>query len=370
MTTPNLPATQVTESVETQWGIPLQPAGCPNCKQVFLIGSSAMGIPCPDCGKGKLAPQPALLRPEPPELLIPFQKKPADLLPALTGFVKEVWLRPDDFNPNTLMHRMVPVYWPMWLVDSDVNGNWQAEAGFDYQVESAQESYSSSGWHSRDVIETRVRWEPRVGLIDRHYDNISSPATSDYQRKLNLVGNYQLEKSIPYQHDLVGQAALKAPDLQPESAWPLAQSTLNRLAGEDCRKACDGQHFRNFIVHASYDSLHWTQLLMPLFSTFYTDDDGNPHPVLINGQTGRIGGVRLASQKKGWQRAGISLAVAVGILLLALLCFALSVLLPPLSVVGILLAVAAFGVGIYAIVPAVWPWQWNRGQQVQKVITH
>jgi hypothetical protein len=367
MTAPVLPSTRVVESVEPLWGVPYQPAGCSHCKQIFLVPDSFIGRTCPDCGQGKLAVQPALLRPEAPEMLIPFQKKASDLQPILLSFTKDVWLRPDDFNPESMLQRLVQVYWPMWLVDSDVAGNWQAEVGFDYKVESAQESYSNSGWRSRNVIENRIRWEPRLGLIKRHYDNVATPASSDHQNRTNQIGIYRLDKAVPYQANQINASVLQVPDLQPESAWPSAQSNLNRMAANECQQACAAQHIRNYTIHASYDGLHWTQLLMPMFFTFYTDDAGLPHPVLINGQTGAIGGARFASQKKGWRWAGISVGIAAAFLIAALLCFALSVAVPPLAVLGLLLAIAAFAGFAFAVVPAVWPWQWNRKQQEHKI---
>ena len=367
MTTPVFPSSQVVQSVEPVWGVPFQPAGCSHCKQVFLVAGSRLGGRCPDCGQGQLIAQPALLRSEAPELLIPFQKKPADLLTILTGFTKGVWLHSDDFNPEIMLQRLVKVYWPMWLVDSSLSGSWQAEAGYDYQVESAQESYSGSVWRSKNVVENRVRWEARLGLIERHYDNIVTPAASDHQHKSSQLGNYRLDQAIPYQSTYVNEAVLKVPDLQPESAWPAAQSNLNRAAARDCQQACAAQHIRNYTVHASYNQLNWTQLLMPMFWTFYTDDAGLPQPVLINGQTGAIGGVRLASQKKGWRWAGISVGISALALIVALLCFALSMAISPLAILGFLLAVAAFMGFAFAIIPAVWPWQWNRKQQEHKI---
>ena len=39
-----------------------------------------------------------------------------------------------------------------------------------------------------------------------------------------------------------------------------------------------------------------------------------------------------------------------------------------LSVAGLLLlGILAIGLGLFAIVPAVWPWQWNRGQQEAQI---
>ena len=369
LTQPNLPTPQIVESVEALWGIHLQPAGCPTCKQVFLVDPGRINQACPACARSQLVPQPALLRTEPPELQVAFRKGQNDLLPIFEAFTKGVWIRPDDFNPAMLLKRTVPIYWPMWLVDSDVAGPWQAEVGFDYQVKSSQENYNDGGWRTREVIETRIRWEPRLGVVRRHYDNVAAPALSEHNGLWNLVGGYRLDQRSPYDPARVGGAAMRVPDLQPESSWPLAKSNLDVTVGVDCQKASGAQHIRNLSLKASYEPLNWTQMLLPLYISFYTDDSGQPHPVYVNGQTGAIGGLRLASQRKGWRWAGLTAAAAGGLLLIALLCFALSVAVPPLALLGIPLAVLAIAVGLGAIVPAVWPWQWNRKQQPHKITT-
>jgi hypothetical protein len=353
-------STQVTESVAELWGVPLQPAGCRKCGQAHLVDASRLGQVCPNCANGTLEPQPARLRTEPPELLVPYRKTQADFRLALENFTKPVWLAADDFTAGKLLQRAMPVYWPMWLVDSHVVGAWQAEVGFDYQVKSSQESYVSSGWQTREVIETRQRWEPRTGQIARHYDNIHSPALTDHARLVGLVGEYQLNQAVPYNTAGIGQSILRIPDLLPDSAWPLAQANLDRAAAADCQKAAAVKYIRNFSIKADYQDRRWTQLLLPMLVSYYTDDDGKAHPVLINGQSGAVGGVRVASQRKGWKWAGIIAAIAALILLVSLLSLAAGAVMPPLLAVGIIGVIIAILLVFAAIVPAVWPWWWNQ----------
>jgi hypothetical protein len=362
MSSPTLPQSQVIEADAAVWGAPLHPAGCPVCHQLFLVEASRIGQACPNCAREKLQSQPALLRPEAPELLAPFRYTQASLRPGLEKFVKEVWLRPEDFETDKLLQRAVPLYWPMWLVDSEVIGHWQAEAGFDYQVKSSQESYGNGGWTTREVVEPRIRWESRAGQIQRHYDNVAVQALSEQQCLFKLVGSYQLDQAMAYQPEQVKSTVLRVPDLPPESAWPLAQVQLDEAASAECQQAAGAQHIRNFSLRADYESLHWTQLLLPLYVTWYTDDQGQPHPVYLNGQSGVIGGTRLASQKKGWQWAGALLAAAVVAFILALLFAGIGLVFPPSTILGILLGILAIVVACAALVPAAWPWQWNRGQ--------
>ncbi|RPI86893.1 MAG: hypothetical protein EHM41_06900 [Chloroflexi bacterium] len=365
MTVPEFPKIQPVEegvNIESLWGIGYQPFGCRICGQAFLTPPSFTGRTCPNCGKGTLEPQPALLRPEPPEMILPFLKPGSALLPIYQAFTRGVWLHTHDFTPESLTGRAIPVFWPMWLVDTSAEGEWQAEVGYNYEVKSSKESYTGTGWQTHEVVETRVNWQPRMGIVNRRYENISVPALSGHKQLSNQSGEYQITRAIPYNPEKLGSAALQVPDQNPENAWPIAKIAIDRAAGEECSQAAGGQHVRNFRIQAGYHSTHWTQLLLPLYVSYYHDDEGQPHLVYINGQTGKISGVRLASQRKGWQTAGIIAAAALLFFLLGLLGIAATALFPPAGAVGGLLVILAILTGIAAIVPAIWPWQWNRGQ--------
>jgi hypothetical protein len=366
----SLPSTKVLNSAEDIWGINLVPAGCNYCQQAYLTAPGNMGRFCPNCGKAELISQPARIRPEPPEMLIPFKIRQKELTEVLTKFTKGVWLHTDDFNPQNLLQRIIPAFLPMWLVDSKTSGDWQAEVGYDYQVKSSKESYGSGQWRTQEVIRTRIRWESRLGQLNRQYENIPVPAMSDHSRILRIAGNYLIAQAIPYSPKNLGKASLRIPDLQPENAWHMAKSSLIKEAAKECQVASNGQHTRNFALNASYDELNWTQLLLPVYTTYYLDDNEEPQIVYINGQSGKVDGLKLSSQRKGWIWAGIIGAIAVGTFLLGLLLLSLGTVVPPLAIIGPILVILAFVIGCGAIIPAAWPWQWNRKQQEQKIIQY
>lgn len=360
MNPPEMPAAEIHNEAETLWSLALQPAGCPKCGKAYLVEASRLGQTCPGCASAQLESQPVRMRPEPPELLIPFQKKPADLRLLLDQFVKPVWLHPADFNTRQLMQRLTPFYWPMWLVDSDLTGAWQAEMGYDYQVKSSQESYTQGGWKTRERLETRIRWEPRLGQLNRHYDNVAAAALNETDTLTKIIGPTSRESALAYNPAALGQTSIRIPDLHPENAWPLAQSALHQAAGEECRQAAKAQHLRNYNLQAAYANLHWTQLLQPLYATYYLDDQNRPQIVLINGQSGVIGGPRCASQRKGCLWSGIGLGFSVFLLLVYLLLVLAGWSIPGLSSLAVCSICLALVMAGLAIVPAAWPWQWNR----------
>jgi hypothetical protein len=360
MTSPEMPAVEIVETTENLWGLPLQAAGCAKCGQAYLVEAARLGQACPGCGTGKLEPQPVRLRPEPPELLIPFQRSPADLRPVIDRFIQPVWLRPDDFNTRSLLQRLTPIYWPMWLVDGDLSGDWQAEMGYDYQVKSSQESYAQSGWKTRELVETRIRWEPRLGTLTRHYDNAGAPALSDAGSIAARIGATSRQPAAPYHPEALSQAAIRIPDLLPENAWPQGQAALHQAAAEECRQAAQAQHVRNYAIHAAYASQHWTQLLQPMYATYYLDDQARPQVLLVNGQSGLIHGPRRASQRKGCWLSGIGLGISAFLLLIYVLLVIAGRSMPALSSLAVITICLALGLGGLSLLAAAWPWQWNR----------
>jgi len=361
------PPVEIVQDIKTLWGVDRQPMGCPYCKRVFLVKPQENKNTCPLCQKGTLGSQPARLRPQEPEKLLPFKIGQEQLRTIYSAFTSGVWIKPPDFTPQKLLSRSIPIFWPLWLVDSDINGHWQMEAGFDYQVESSKESFAQGQWQSRKQIETRVRWEPRLGEISYHVDNIAVPALEEHENRIRMTGGYHLDQAIAFDPSRIADAVLEVPDLPPEDAWPMAEPRVNQAAWKVSEQASGAQHSRNYAIKANYDQLNWTQFYLPLYATSYLDDDGQPQIVIVNGETGTIHGPQLASRKRGLKIAGILGVVAVGLLLLMVICALLTALNPILGGIAVLLGILGFGTGIAAIVPAAWPASWNRKQKPLRI---
>ena len=97
-------------------------------------------------------------------------------------------------------------------------------------------------------------------------------------------------------------------------------------------------------------------LLLPVYSTWYVDDDQQPLPVLLNGRTGQFSGLKRASMKKAKRAAIIFAAFAA---LLFLLTLALLFVEPSLI---LLTAILAFFTGIGAILPIAYVSRFNHKQ--------
>jgi hypothetical protein len=303
-----------------------------------------------------------LIRPEPPELLLDYSIRPAQIRERFRDWLKGVWLRPKELNPEVLTKRLTRTFIPLWLIDGKVRGSWQAQMGFDYQIASSQEVYRSGGWTTRKTTETRIRWEPRTGTIERAYQNLSIPALEEHTRLTNGLGKFRLKAASKYSPAPLERASIRIPSLLPEAAWPLAKSGFDHLTAQDCQAASDAQHVDEFIIEADYQDQNWTQLLLPIYTTAYRDEDGRVYPILIHGQNGKIAGVKRASERQARIWSICLLVAALVCFLLGLLSAAGTAVLPLLGAVSLLFFTSALFTGVAAPIPTFWAWNFNRSQ--------
>ncbi len=340
--------------VAAVWGVGLTAVHCTRCGEAHLVPEDAVPSRCPFCLQGPVAPQPAYLREEPPEQVLPYSVSKQKLARMLEQWAQSVRFRPDELKAKVLMRRARRYFIPLWLVDGRVEGTWRADVGFDYQAVSYQDRYHDGhGWSSQEVREGRIRWEPRMGRINRTYENVAAPALDDHRALMNRLGNFDLGQRTNYAPQAVADGTIRIPTLEPEAAWDGVRAAFDRAAGAECRQAAGADHIRDLRPEVEYSDLNWTQLLLPAYVTWYREGE-QVWPVLINGQSGHVSGVRRASARKANTTSLVLGAVAAILFVLGLL---LTLLLPP---VGALLLVLALLVGLAAPVPAIGVWVYNR----------
>ena len=346
--------------VTAVWGAALSAVHCSQCGMAHLVAADAPASLCPVCYREPVVPQPAYLRDEPPEQILPYSISDRHLAGLLDRWASGIWFRPAEMRAEVLARRARRYLIPLWLVDGRVRGPWQADVGFDYQVVSYQDRYSEAGgWRSQEVQETRVRWEPRVGSLDRTYENVVTPALDDHREMMDRLGRFDLDGREGYAPGAVEDSIVRIPTLEPAAAWPQAESAFVRSAEADCRLAAGADHIRDFAIEAAYEGLNWTQLLLPAYATWYREGE-QVWPVLINGQSGQVSGVRQASARNAG-RASLGLGAAALLLFAVGALFALLGLAVPLvAILGTVLLFVGVVLALAAPIPAISVWIFNR----------
>lgn len=337
------------------------PAGCPACGGAFLLLDVHRGAPCPLCGTQGLRPEPALAVAA-PEALVPFRVAREDLPRALGAFVRGAWFPVADLDLGRLVERAVPVWLPAWWVDATGTGPFELEVAFRYLVRSNVDRFVGGKWVSEPVEEERLRWEPRVGTLERRVDNVEVDARSDLDWFREHLGAWERDAPAPADPASVDRATVVLPDLPVEEAAAAALAAVYARLGADVRVAAGGVDARSFHLAHEPADLHWTWLLLPAWSTWYADDAGVRHVVWVHGQTGRAAGPRMSASWKWLGCAGVLGGTAVALAVVGVLLAVLFVWFPPVALVGLVLLVVALVVGLFAVWPLVEAWGHGRRQ--------
>lgn len=363
---------QPLQELETTWGFQPELMVCDVCGWGYLAHASLTKQRCPHCFKADLTiienPREGLEQglpyDHPPELVLPFTLTSEDLAANIGRFSQGIPFPPVDLNADSLSSRLQRIFLPVWLVDVSVRASWWGEVGFNYEVVSHQEKYSQSQgvWKSQAVTETRVRWEPRRGRLERIYQNNPVTALEGEARLKEIVGKFRLDKARAYTPDTSQPAFARLPDRNAEDAWRELLPRLQSAAADDCRQAAAADHVRDFRWQPDFSNRNWTLLLLPLYATYYLNDENQAQAVYLDGQSGEVRGDRYASAKRARRTAFLILAVAGGIFLISLMVALAGLIVAPLLAVGAGGLAIALLVSLAALIPPTIVWQFNRSQ--------
>ncbi|MEM7244362.1 MAG: hypothetical protein AAF533_03410 [Acidobacteriota bacterium] len=299
------------EEARRNWGRDLDVVACTRCRTAFHVPTGDELVWCCWCAAESLEPAEERLCAEAPERRVPFaidrENASQRLRAVCRGFFK-----PKDLRPARLAERLQKLWVPSWLVDSRMKGSWRAELGFNYQVVSHEEHYRSGDWESKEVRETRVDWEPRLGTMDRVFENAAVPAWSQRHRLGDLLETLDGEGGEPADGAVLDEAPVLVPDLAPDEVWPDAHQSLLGVLSGVLTEACGAQHLQRLVVQDEHSEQCWTLQLHPIWTTWYCAEDGRVVPLYLDGRAGTLHGELLGAPRRARRWAlGFAAAAAV-----------------------------------------------------------
>lgn len=309
------------------WEEDLHPYACGQCQGVFLIPSGSSTTQCPYCCQDDLMSlgadmfQQQELYTQAPEGFHSPTVSQDRIIQSLKDFQRGIPFHPQDLDINQVQHRLKLLYLPFWWVDVQAKSNWNAEMGFDYQVVSHQEYNNNGVWQTKEHLRTQTSWEERLGQLDRTYHNMPAPALEEWEEIEGAIGSFSLQQAETFQPRTLNGSAYQLPTLVPKDAWPFAEVKLHQIAAKECQQASEAQHVRRFHWSPAYLNPNWTQVLVPVYTSFYRDDEGQANPLLIHGMTGKLYGQQRSSVKKAKK-----IAIQIGLIGLAVIGLALGLL--------------------------------------------
>lgn len=355
--------TTTTQDLVRDWGAAVQPVVCDRCDWTFLVVEQGQRQ-CPHCFEGSLQPFDAELERlpaiAPPELVIPYQIDGQRFEEAVAAFAHGIPFPPRDLGAEQLRQRAQKIYLPMWLVDGTVKAQWQAEAGYHYKVESYRSQYRGGQWQSQKIQETRLDWEERAGRLQREYQNVNAPALEGHHHLMRRLGEYTRSEPRAYQSSALRDAYVRLPSRSTEDAFREAQDHFKSRAADEIQAASEAQGLREFKWQAAYDDLNWSQLLLPVITSYYLDDTGAKRVVWINGDTAQTWGIRRGSMQRA-QRLLLSGLLSAAMLVIAAVALVLA--LPEYDDIAAIGSLVAAAIALSSLIPVFQVWRFNKLQE-------
>jgi DNA-directed RNA polymerase subunit RPC12/RpoP len=276
------------------WGVERRAVKCSKCGATSTRDPGQSAGSCPFCGTPEVIdapPSDSMVR---PEGLLPFKVPREEAVGSFRRWLSGLWLRPSDLKSTAALTALRGVYVPFWTFDALTHSAWSAEAGYNYEV--AVEVVENGQTVTRS--ETRTRWEPASGFLEKAFDDLPVPASRGVPPGLaQEIEPYPTASLVPYAPEYLSGF------LAEENAVPLAEAlaTARTRMDDEIRSACasevPGDTYRNLSVSTEYTGVAYKNGLLPIWIAAYRYGQKS-YRYLVNGVTGRASGTAPFSAAK------------------------------------------------------------------------
>lgn len=213
------------------------------------------------------------------------------------------WSRKGLFTPRARrVDRLQGIYFPFWMFSMRADSTWEADIG---------------EWWSEDGTERRhTEWHPLRGRHHSHHSHFLVSGAHGLPREEALaVGPFELQEMRRHgPHDLAGWL-IEPCSVAREEALARCQRALQEAEEESIRAFLPGDSQAGLEWTTTFSEVAGDLVLLP-FWIGTCSYRGKPYRYVLNGQTGRITGIRPVSPVRvGLLIAALLLALLVIVLL-------------------------------------------------------
>jgi DNA-directed RNA polymerase subunit RPC12/RpoP len=283
-----------------RWAEAQQRLSCENCGALSLLPPGQQADHCPYCGSTRL-----VLSSEKVELLEPqaialFKVSEQAALSQVRSWLIKGLFAPDDLVAKAGQIKLRPAYYPFWTFDGTLEVTWNCEVN--------EGSSKAPHWVSHSGSEFDLFDDVLVpGLRSLSVDEVASIEPFDLKEVVEFISQF-LAGWTALSYDLpLSDATLKARE---KVITRLRQSLPSRVeSGREKRNLTSGG--------GKWSGLTFKYMLLPLWVGTYRYR-GADFRLLVNGQTGKVGGQKPRDQFKVWMMAFLFLA---GLMFLAIIAY-------------------------------------------------
>jgi hypothetical protein len=290
------------------WGAERKAIRCNRCGAVTTLEPGIAAAACAFCGTAAVVEAPPSANMVRPEGLLPFQVDRNTAVSKFRSWVSGLWFRPNDLKVRARVTGVNGVYVPFWTFDAATHNAWTAEAGFHYQV--PIEVVENGRTVTR--METRTRWEPASGFLEKFFDDVPVPASKGISRPMAAsIEPFPTQGLVPYDPSYLSGFLAEEYAVGVQDALQLAKTRMEGEIEAACAAEVPGDTQRNLSVRTQYSGVAFKNALLPIWISAY-EYAGKPFRFLVNGVTGQVAGDAPLS----WVKVTLAVLAALALLLI------------------------------------------------------
>ncbi len=231
---------------------------------------------CPYCGSNQMIDSTELKELLDPQVIALFRLDSSEAHDRAREWLSTGLFAPDDLQEQVKKMALRPAYYPFWTFDGSVEISWSADV----------REPGSRGAYGRQL------WQYMDGVVVEFFDDILVSGVSALGRdEVAGIEPFNLKDVIAFEPEhLAGWPAMYY-DLPLSEASLLArQRVIQKLRPRIRQQVAPGMESRNVqIGGGNWSGVTFKHVLLPIWIGTYTYQ-GESYRVLVNGQTGKVGG--------------------------------------------------------------------------------
>jgi ribosomal protein S27AE len=268
---------------------------CEQCGVVIILPPGQTADSCPWCAANRFITSPTLMELVDPQVIALFKFDPKDAGESVKAWLSKGVLSPDDLVVRHAGMQLHPAYYPFWLFEGTLEVPWFCDVNVGSRNVSQWEAHTGSQFEMfKDLLIPGVRKLPPSDIGGIEPFNLSELVgfSPDF-----LAGWVALTYDTP-----LADASLRAR----EKVISKVKRTLSSTVELNHPK-------RNFSTGAGkWSGLTYKLALLPIYIGNYVFQ-GKRYRILVNGQTGKVGG------KKPVDNLKVAMLAIAGLIILVIL---------------------------------------------------